>query len=195
LGLPSGFLALAFRSSTPIDPLTYDIPKQFNDVAASLDGVYSMTGSLDGVMKYLQQGKKLILYHGWEDTTVPSYVSVNFFSAMQDSDRQAVGNARLYMAPGVQHCANGPGADSIDLLSILTKWVENKSEPGSPANPAIAWKRTPNAAADISGAQFTRPLCPYPEFPFYHGNGDPKLASSYSCRPGLSANAQRGTRQ
>jgi feruloyl esterase len=184
-GLPSGFLALAFRSPAPIDPMGYDIPRQFVDVAAALDGVYSMTGNLDGIVRYLRNDKKLILYHGWEDTTVPSYVSVNFFSALQDADRDASRNARLYMAPGVGHCAGGSGADSIDLLGVMTRWVENNAAPGTPANPAIAWKRAVNAPADVSGAQFTRPLCSYPQFAFYHGHGDPNLAASYVCRPGL----------
>jgi feruloyl esterase len=184
-GLPSGFLALALRSPTPIDPLTYDIPRQFTEVAAALDGVYSMTGDLDGIRRYLRKDKKLMLYHGWDDTTVPSYVSVNFFNALQDADGQATrNNARLYMAPGVGHCAGGAGADSIDLLAMMTRWVENNVEPGTPANPAVAWKRDPNGPADISGARFTRPLCAYPQFAFYRGNGDPAHASSFVCRPG-----------
>jgi len=184
-GLPSGFLAVALRSAAPIDPLSYDIPKQFGDVAAVLDGVYSMTGDLDGVVKFLKRNKKLFLYHGWEDPVVPSYVSVNFFSALQEADGHVSRNARLYMGPGVGHCAGGTGADSIDLLSMMQKWVENNAEPGSPANPAIAWKRAPNAPADLSGAQFSRPLCPFPQFAFYAGRGDPDQASSYVCRPGL----------
>jgi feruloyl esterase len=187
-GLASGFLSLALRSATPIDPLTYDIPAQFEDVAAALDGVYSMTGRLDGTLRYLNKGKKLFLYHGWEDTTVPSYVSVNFFSAVQSADPQASQNARLYMSPGVGHCAGGAGADSIDLLNMMTKWVENNAEPGSPANPAVAWKRSAGGTADISGAQFTRPLCPYPTYPAYvQRHGNPNLAEDYVCRPGPAA--------
>lgn len=184
-GLPSGFLALALRSPVPIDPLSYDIERQFTEVAAALDGVYSMTGDLDGIVRYLRKDKKLFLYHGWDDTTVPSYVSVNFFSALLEADDRASRNARLYMAPGVGHCAGGSGADSIDLLAMMTRWVENNADPGTPANPAIAWKRDPAGAADLSAALFSRPLCPYPQFAFYHGKGDPTRASSYVCRPGL----------
>ena len=125
IGLGSGFLALAFRSATPVNPLTYDIANQFDDVAAVLDGVYSMTGDLDGIVKYLRRGKKLILFHGWEDPVVPAYVSVNFFKALDRADDDAARNSRLYMAPGVQHCGGGNGADSVDLLTTLTRWVEN----------------------------------------------------------------------
>lgn len=189
-GLPSGFLAMAFRSSAPIDPLTYDIPKQFSDVAAVLDGVYNMTGSLGGILNYLNRGKKLILFHGWDDTTVPAYVSVNFVNAVQDADKdenrhaKASRNIRLYMAPGVGHCQGGAGADSQDLLNVMTKWVEQDLEPGSSRNPVLAWKRGAGAPADISGASFTRPLCSYPEYPHYVGGskGNPNLAANYDCR-------------
>jgi len=30
-----------------------------------LDGVYGMSGSIEGIGNYLKQGKKLIVYHGW----------------------------------------------------------------------------------------------------------------------------------
>jgi feruloyl esterase len=184
-GLPAGFLELAFRAPTPIDPLTYDIPTQFDDVKAALDGIYSMTGSLDGILKYLHRGKKLFLYHGWEDTVVPSYVSINFFTAVERSDPEASGNSRLYMAPGVQHCGGGPGADSLDLLTVMSTWVEKSVAPGFPGNPAVAWKQVSGSSPpDISGAQFSRPLCPYPQYALYTGRGDPDHAANFVCRTG-----------
>ncbi len=185
-GLGGGFLALAFRSPAPVNPLAYDIPKQFDDVAAVLDGVYSMTGDLDGVVRFLQRGKKLILFHGWEDPTVPSYVSINFLKALHGADREAATrNSRLYMDPGVQHCGGGNGADSVDLLTTLTKWVEQNEAPGSRSNPTVAWKQNPANPPGINGALFSRPLCAFPEFPQYLGRGDVNSASSYACRPGM----------
>jgi feruloyl esterase len=185
-GLGSGFLALAFRSPTPVNPLTYNIPSQFNDVAAVLDGVYSMTGDSDGIVRFLRRDKKLILFHGWEDPTVPSYVSINFFKALHRLDHDAARNSRLYMDPGVQHCGGGVGADSVDLLTTLTRWVEQNDTPGSPSNPTLAWKQaSPTSPPGIDGASFSRPLCAYPDFPQYVGRGDVNSARSYVCRPGL----------
>jgi feruloyl esterase len=184
-GLGSGFLALAFRSPAPVNPLTYDIPNQFVDVAAVLDGVYSMTGDLDGTVRFLRRGKKLILFHGWEDPVVPSYVSVNFFNALDGVDKDAARNSRLYMDPGVQHCGGGNGADSTDLLTTLTKWVEQNDAPGSHSNPTLAWKQASSTSPPgIEGASFSRPLCPYPDYPQYVGRGDVNSANSYVCRPG-----------
>jgi feruloyl esterase len=180
--LAGGFLQMTYRSATPIDPLSIDLPTQFPTIKAVLDDVYSMTGDLDGIQKYLNKGKKLMLYHGWEDTTVPAYLSVNFFNALQQADAQAGRNTRLYMAPGVGHCAGGPGADSNALLMVMAKWVEQNQEPGSAASPTTAWKAGPTP--DLGSAQFSRPLCPYPTYPQYSGQGDPAQASSYACRPG-----------
>jgi feruloyl esterase len=184
-GLGGGFLALALRTPVPVNPLTFDIPSQFADAAAVLDGVYSMTGDLDGVVRFLRSGKKLILFHGWEDPVVPSYVSVNFYKALNRADDDAARNSRLYMDPAVQHCGGGNGADSVDLLTTLTRWVEQNDAPGTPSNPTLAWKQgSATGPAGISGASFSRPLCAYPAYPQYIGRGDVNSASNYVCRPG-----------
>ncbi len=183
IGLGSGFLEMAFRTPVPIDPGSYDIAHQYTDVAAVLDGVYGMTGDLGGGVRYLQRGKKLILFHGWEDQLVPSYVSIDFFQALARRDDEAARNSRLYMDPGGGHCSGGNGADSMDLLTVATKWVEQGAEPGSYRNPVDAWKRGGGSApADIGGAAFTRPLCPYPSYAQYAGRGDVDSAASYARR-------------
>ena len=184
-GLGSGFLALALRSPAPVNPATFDIAGQFTDVAASLDGVYSMTGDLDGIVRFLKAGKKLILFHGWEDPVVPSYVSVNFYKALNRAADDAGRNSRLYMDPAVQHCGGGNGADSVDLLTTLTKWVEHDEVPGSPANPTVAWKASSPSTPSLASASFSRPLCAYPDYPQYMGRGNVNSASNYACRSGL----------
>jgi feruloyl esterase len=84
---------------------------------------------------------------------------------------------RFYIAPGVNHCAGGPGADSTDLLAALDAWVEDGTAPQS----LIARKldRTSGAVA------FARPLCEYPQFPLYTGPANDAaataLATNYTC--------------
>ena len=84
--------------------------------------------------------------------------------------------ARLYIAPGVNHCSGGPGADSADLLTALDNWVVNNTAPGT-----LTAKKLNSAG----GTDFTRPLCQYPLYPKYTGpanNADAaKLAASYTC--------------
>jgi feruloyl esterase len=188
LPLSSGFLAMTLRQAQPVDPLGFDIESGFLQVKTVLDDVYSMSGKLDGIVKYLARDKKLILWHGWEDTTVPPYASVYFYERLRKAAEPGTArNAKLYMAPGVGHCGDGAGANVSALLYVIAKWVEQNAEPGSPANPIVAWHRPTNnnsGPQGIESAVFTRPLCDYPSFPFYMGRGDPNAASSFLCRPG-----------
>ena len=78
----------------------------------------------------------------------------------------------------------GPGADSHELLYVMTKWVEGNAEPGSRANPVLAWKQPAGGPAGVGSAVFSRPLCPYPEHAEYVGGrrGNPALAENFACR-------------
>jgi streptogramin lyase len=81
---------------------------------------------------FQKAGGKLLLWHGWGDAGVPAGSTVALYQGLQ----QRLGVAttqqtlRLYMLPGVYHCANGPGADKVDLLSPLMRWVEQGQGPG-----------------------------------------------------------------
>ena len=84
---------------------------------------------------------------------------------------------RFYVAPGVNHCAGGPGADTTDLLAAIDSWATGKATPET---------LTAQKLDAASGAvQFERPLCQYPKYPRYAGPAnDPnaaKLASNYTC--------------
>lgn len=135
-------------------------------------------------------GGKLIVYHGWNDPAISALNSVDYF----DSVRVKLGPAqtesflRLYMLPGVQHCAGGPGADSFGALyspgpkdaqhnvqTALELWVEKGMAPSS----LIATKYLTEDPA--KGAKFTRPLCPYPQSAKYKGSGDPNDAANFTC--------------
>jgi Tannase and feruloyl esterase len=52
----------------------------------------------------------------------------------------------LYMIPGVYHCAGGPVAATLDLLTPLMAWVEGQVAPG---RQVIAYRTTrlPNTPA------------------------------------------------
>jgi feruloyl esterase len=79
---------------------------------------------------------------------------------------------RLFMAPGMGHCAGGPGPNSFDSLTALENWVEKDIAPDS----IIAVHRT-DGAVDRS-----RPLCPYPELAVYDGSGSIDEAENFVCR-------------
>src|SRR5579883_451137 len=78
---------------------------------------------------------------------------------------------RLFMIPGMAHCADGPGLNSIDPLPALELWVENGVAPDQ-----IIAKRVDHGKTVMS-----RPVCPYPERTRYNGTGAIDSASSFQC--------------
>src|SRR5262249_10891065 len=61
------------------------------------------------------RGGKLILYHGWQDPAIPAVSTINYYNDVVARLGQANAGSfvRLYLAPGVQHCADGPGPDAF----------------------------------------------------------------------------------
>ena len=169
-GLGGGFLALAFGVPT-YDFNNFNLNRDFGTVKSVLDGLYGMSGSLSGMASYLSKGKKLIIYHGWDDMTVQPYISPRVFAALQKTAGAAASNMRLYMFPGMQHCQGGVGPDTADLVGAMANWVEGGV---APDDSLVAAKLTSGVVT------MTRPLCAYPRVPIYIG-GNANLASSFAC--------------
>jgi feruloyl esterase len=138
-------------------------------------------------------GGKLIIYHGWNDPAIPAPTAVEYYeSAVKAMGEQNFDSfARLYMLPGVQHCAGGPGPEPFgseatlhkapdndghhNFLLALQAWVEKGEGPSE-----IIASKFPGD--DFSKpAEMTRPLCPYPAHAKYKGSGDPADAANFSC--------------
>jgi len=146
--------------------------------------------------RFKAEGGKLMLYHGWSDPLIPGLSTVNYYNSvvaklgMQETE----GFARLYMAPGMQHCMGGPGPNSFgqfvpdfpqvstntdrhnNIFNALEQWVEK----GTPPGPIIATKYV-NDSDPAQGVKMTRPLCPYPQTAKYKGTGDTNDAANFVC--------------
>jgi hypothetical protein len=129
---------------------------------------------------FANSGAKLLLWHGGNDAALSKHSTAEYYeNAVAAAGGQSAADdfMRFYIAPGVNHCAGGPGADSTDLLAALDAWVEEGMAPENLVAEKI--DRTTGAVA------FARPLCEYPEFPLYTGPAnDPAataLATNYTC--------------
>ena len=141
---------------------------------------------------FKKHGGKLILYHGWDDAAISAINTVNYFNSVVGKMGEAgtAEFARLYMMPGVQHCAGGPGPDNIGQIGprakdaqhnavlALEEWVEKGKAPSA----IIASKFDPEAPG--KGPSMTRPLCPYPQTAKYKGSGDTNDAANFACAAG-----------
>jgi feruloyl esterase len=123
---------------------------------------------------YMGRGGKLIMYHGWSDPAISAYGTIDY----NDKVVKAVGGndradqfVRLFLAPGMHHCAGGPGPNSFDMLPVLEDWVER----------GIAPARVIATHSVAGRVERTRPLCPHPQVARYVGSGSIDDATNFRC--------------
>jgi feruloyl esterase len=171
------------------------------DPVAGLAAAREKTGAtLDAhpdLSAFRNRGGKLILYHGWADAAISPIYTIQYYEAVQRilGKDEAASFTRLYLMPGVKHCADGPGPDSIgqfgvpalkqsnasnNVILALQDWVEQGKAPGTIT--ATKYGELPNHHADPHRIEMTRPLCPYPQQAHYKGKGSIREASSFVCQ-------------
>lgn len=116
---------------------------------------------------------KLILYHGWADPALNPLATIDFYEKVLARDPAARDYVRLFLLPGVLHCAGGNGPSDVDWMAAITDWTERASAP----------EQLVASTHDRAGkAVRTRPLCAYPKRPAYKGAGNTDDATSFVCR-------------
>jgi len=124
-----------------------------------------------GLDAFLGSGRKLLLSHGWADGLIPTQSTVNFYAELEAHVGARHGDdARLFLIPGMGHCAGGEGPFVFSAISTLDTWVETGHAPER-----IVVSNPPNAPAR------TRPLCPYPQEAIYSGSGSTDDEKSFKC--------------
>ncbi|HEY4362760.1 MAG TPA: tannase/feruloyl esterase family alpha/beta hydrolase [Bryobacteraceae bacterium] len=121
---------------------------------------------------FFKHGGKLLMYHGWADPLIPSQNSIDYVKSVQGKLGNVDDSLRLFMAPGVGHCAGGDGPSTFDMLGALEQWVEQKHAPES-----ILASHSSAGAVDR-----TRPLCAYPNQAVYKGSGSIDDAQNFDCK-------------
>lgn len=132
----------------------------------------------DAVWKNLStfsgNGGKLLFYHGLSDPTFHATDTLDYYLRMAEENgglEATRGFSRFFAVPGMLHCRGGEHAlDQFDLLTAVVDWVEKGIAPES----VVA-----------TGAAFpgrSRPLCAYPHYAHYTGEGDPDDARNFVCR-------------
>lgn len=150
-----------------LDPLQFDFDRD-------MDGTYETAAINDPVAtmhtSFVEHGGKMIMYHGLSDQAMSVGALLNWYEKLTPAaDGGPQKWARLFLVPGMTHCAGGQATDRFDMLSAIQRWVEEDEVPDR----VIA-----------SGEAFpglSRPLCPYPKVARYDG-GNEKNHKSFSCR-------------
>jgi feruloyl esterase len=127
---------------------------------------------------FLRLNRKLIIYQGLADHDTTPYESQLYYEALARASgglARIKRNARLFLAPGMEHCEGGPGPNSFDPLESLDNWVEHDSPPEK----IIARKFVDDDPK--RSLQRSMPLCPFPGIAHYDGHGNVNDAASWAC--------------
>lgn len=142
-------------------------------------------------------GGKLIMWHGWADELIPPRGTVDYYeriAARMGGLEEVQRFARLFMAPGVNHCTMGAGPNVFgqasvrlpppppirdarhDIFKALVRWVEGGVAPEK----IIATKYMHDERS--RGIARQRPICMYPLVAVYDGSGSIDNTGSFACR-------------
>jgi feruloyl esterase len=189
------FMRFALFANPGFEFRNFDFDRDAQAIDEKLAAISNATDP--NLEEFRKLGHKLLYYHGASDPLIPAQNGINYYESVE-ADQSKRGNDaaktqaffRVFLVPGLYHCAGGPGAIAFgtsspapagqvdadhDAVNALSRWVENGAAPDK----IIATKYVDNSPA--KGIAFQRPLCPYPLAARYKGNGDTNDAANWSC--------------
>lgn len=181
LGLPFFKFMVFDNPDWDFRTFKFDAPKGFdNDIDFTDAKLGALFNAIDpDLSAFKSRGGKMIHYHGFSDPDITPLNSINYYEsvvkAMGGNTNHGYRDTRefyrLFMVPGMQHCAGGPGATHFDMLTALDQWVVQGAAPER-----ILASRITNGAVDR-----TRPLCAYPYEAQWKGTGSTDQAENFAC--------------
>jgi hypothetical protein len=151
---------------------------QFDQLFQQSVELYGSTMGTDDpdLRAFRNAGGKLVIYHGLADQLIFPQGTINYYHRVQQATGgHAADFARVFLVPGMFHCAGGPGPQPDKPMNKLISWVEGGTAPNT-LNGTI---RDPATNAIIA----TRRICMYPNVAVYKGHGPTTDAASFVCRP------------
>lgn len=157
---------------TEIDWTTADVAKSVEQTRA----IGALLNATDPDLgRFRARGGKILMYYGWADPALNPMMGVEYYEKVLETMGAGTTDFfRLFMMPGVFHCAGGVGPDRADMTTFLARWVEEGTAPD----------RIVASKVEAGKVIRTRPLCPYPQVARYSGKGSIDDASNFACAGG-----------
>jgi tannase/feruloyl esterase len=167
------FKYLAFGRPNPnYDWNAFNLDADYDKLAATRAALDATDPDLS---RFKARGGKMITYFGWADPALNPMMGVRYYENVRRKGGPTTADFyRLFMVPGMLHCAGGAGPSTFDALTAVVQWVEKGAAPQS----------IPAAHVSNGKPTFTRPLCPYPQTAVYNGTGNTDDMASFTCRSG-----------
>jgi hypothetical protein len=122
--------------------------------------------------KFRRRGGKLLMTYGWSDQVLQPMMGVSYYEeVVARYGARTTDFFRLFMVPGMTHCAGGTGPDRFDAVTAVIEWVEKGKAPDSLRASRVVDNQVVR----------TRPLCPYPRKAQYSGKGSVDSADNFNC--------------
>ena len=110
-------------------------PSKLEDYAKRMSLMNSLFSAMDpDLTGFKNRGGKLLMYMGWNDPIGGVRTPIEYYEKAErvlGGRKNARNVVRLFMIPGMDHCAGGDGASNFDWLGELDKWVETGKGPDS----------------------------------------------------------------
>jgi len=125
---------------------TFDWDKDVDRARAAMGPVIDAINP--DLTAFKARGGKLVMLTGWQDPVVSPFDTIDYYDAVvahNGSLPETQSFARLFMVPGMEHCAGGPGATNFasslrdsppmkadathDISLALEHWVESGKAP------------------------------------------------------------------
>jgi feruloyl esterase len=158
-----------------VTPAAYE---RFWDQSVEQYGIVIGTDNPD-LTAFRDRGGKAIVWHGWADQLITAEGTIDYYTRVQQQMGGAKKTAefiRLFMAPGVTHCAGGAGPQPTGQFDALLAWVEDGKTPET----ILATRRDQSGTVTRS-----RPLCAFPLVAKYKGSGSTDDAANFVCSAGF----------
>ena len=175
------YAMLVFGSQPGWDFRSFDFAR--DTLAGRRFGAAILDVPYDGLGAFFARGGKLLMSHGWTDGLIPANNSLRFYRGLYASlpPEQAQRQLRLFMVPGMDHCAGGEGTSTFDTLGTIDTWASTGLAPDRIIATRTSTVAMPGMPAAPQRPPISRPLCPYPLYARYDGDGDEAEAASFTC--------------
>ena len=176
------------------DAASFDFDGDMARVDQALAGVINANNP--DLSRFAARGGKLLMFHGWDDPIVSPFDSILYFDRAFAVGAHKSDFLRLFMVPGMSHCAGGAGPTMFgqepafpvgsaeeDLIAALDRWAETGIAPE-----VLRAKRLSGGLQEpFEGRKLLaeRPICAYPWVARYKGSGSTTDPASFVCHKAL----------